>query len=117
MAWKGEYNGATQYTNGDEVYKVISEKTRYFIYINSKPATGIDPTHSAHWAEASIVLYNADDTVRKLLIVDDNSYRIRSIMGDIQVLLYFSSPEHIEIPVGCYIIFREHAILSNAPRR
>ena len=33
---------------------------------------------------------------------DDNSYRHRAIMGDNSLTLYFSLPQHVEIPVGAY---------------
>lgn len=37
--------------------------------------------------------------------VEDNSYRHRAIMGDNTLTLYFSLPEHLEIPVGAYCVF------------
>lgn len=37
--------------------------------------------------------------------VNDNSYRYRAIKGDHNLTLYFSLPEHIEIPVGAYCVF------------
>lgn len=36
------------------------------------------------------------------VIVDDNSYRNRVVMGDHSVTLYYSLPEHVEIPVGAF---------------
>lgn len=36
------------------------------------------------------------------VIVDDNSYRSRAIMGDNSLVLYFALPTHTEIPVGAY---------------
>lgn len=38
--------------------------------------------------------------------VDDNSYRNRVIMGDHSLTLYYSLPEHVEIPVGAYCEFQ-----------
>ena len=32
--------------------------------------------------------------------VDDNSYRHRVIMGEHSLTLYYSLPEHVELPVG-----------------
>lgn len=37
--------------------------------------------------------------------VDDNSYRNRVIMGDHNLMLYFSLAEHVEIPLGSYCEF------------
>lgn len=37
--------------------------------------------------------------------VDDNSYRNRVIMGDHSLTLYFSLPEHVEIPLGSWCEF------------
>lgn len=37
--------------------------------------------------------------------VDDNSYRNRVIMSDHNLTLYYSLPEHVEIPVGAYCEF------------
>ena len=34
--------------------------------------------------------------------VDDNSYRTRTIMGDHSLTLYFSLPDHMELPIGAY---------------
>lgn len=39
------------------------------------------------------------------VIVDDNSYRNRVIMGDHSVTLYYSLPEHVEIPVGAFCYY------------
>lgn len=57
--------------------------------------------------------------------VDDNSYRYRSIMGDHKVVVYFSMPESIEIPVGSYIqyqgetytLFRPENVKKNGTRQ
>ncbi|MFR9165949.1 MAG: hypothetical protein ACLVKO_06935 [Dysgonomonas sp.] len=38
--------------------------------------------------------------------VSDQSYRYKTIMSDNHMMLYFSLPYYIEIPVGCYIKFR-----------
>ena len=38
--------------------------------------------------------------------VDDNSYRYRAIMSTHTVTLYYSLAEHVEIPVGSYIIYQ-----------
>lgn len=39
------------------------------------------------------------------VIVDDNSYRNRVVMGDHNLTLYYSLPEHVEIPVGAFCIY------------
>lgn len=37
--------------------------------------------------------------------VDDNSYQNKAIMGEHSLTLYYSLPEHVEIPVGSYCEF------------
>ena len=39
--------------------------------------------------------------------VDDRSYRSKAIRGDNALTIYFSSPEHIEVPVGAWTVFQE----------
>ena len=48
-----------------------------------------------------------DNEGRKVLdiTVDDSSYRNRVIMGDNNVTLHYSLPEHIELPIGAYCVF------------
>lgn len=45
-----------------------------------------------------------DDTAIEIA-VDDNSYRSRGIKSDNNLTLYFSLPEHIDIPVGAWTEF------------
>lgn len=52
-----------------------------------------------------MIIYTADGSTALNTEVDDNSYRQRSIMGDHNVTLYFSLPEHVEIPIGAYIVY------------
>lgn len=47
--------------------------------------------------------------------VDDNSYRHREIMGDNDLTLYFSTAEHIEIPVGAYTDFGNERYTLDRP--
>lgn len=51
-----------------------------------------------------MIIYN--NTGSKILetTVDDNSYRHLAIMGDDNITLHFSLAEHVEIPVGSYLI-------------
>ena len=58
-----------------------------------------------------MIFYKQDDTKQddtKLLdvLVDDNSYRYREIMGDNTLTLYFSLAEHVEIPLGAYVDYQ-----------
>ncbi len=39
------------------------------------------------------------------LPVNENSYRYRAIKGDHSLTLYYSLPQHLEIPLGAYCIF------------
>lgn len=47
------------------------------------------------------------------VIVNDNSYRQRTIMGDHSLTLYYSLPEHVELPVGAWCTFegQEYTLL------
>lgn len=47
--------------------------------------------------------------------VDDNSYRNRVIMGDHSLTLYYSLPEHVEIPVGTYCEFQGEKFTLERP--
>ena len=52
-----------------------------------------------------IIYNNAGNKVLEIE-VDDNSYRNRAVMGDHSLTLYYSLPEHVEIPVGSYCEFQ-----------
>lgn len=47
--------------------------------------------------------------------VDDNSYRHMVIMGEHSLTLYFSLPEHVEIPVGSYCEFQGETFTLERP--
>ena len=47
--------------------------------------------------------------------VDDNSYRHRVIAGEHSLTLYFSLPEHVEIPVGSYCEFQGETFTLERP--
>ncbi len=51
-------------------------------------------------------IYNSSGTEILDIIVDDNSYRNRAVMGDHNLTLYFSLPTHTEIPVGAYVDYQ-----------
>ena len=53
-----------------------------------------------------MIIYNNIGNKILEIEVDDNSYRNRAIMGDHSLTLYYSLPEHIEIPVGSYCEFQ-----------
>ncbi len=50
-------------------------------------------------------IYDKTDRLILDIVVNDNSYRNRAIMGDHNLTLYYSLPEHVEIPVGAYCEF------------
>lgn len=50
-------------------------------------------------------IYNADQTLLLDVEVDDNSYRNRAIMGEDNLILYYSLAEHVEVPVGAYCVY------------
>lgn len=47
--------------------------------------------------------------------VNDNSYRYRAIKGEHTLTLYFSLPQHVEIPIGAYCAFEAEAYTLEAP--
>lgn len=47
--------------------------------------------------------------------VDDNSYRHRVIMGEHSLTLYFSLPEHVELPVGSYCEYQGETFTLERP--
>lgn len=53
-----------------------------------------------------IEIFNPDDTLLARISPDDDSYRRRAIMEVDQLVLMFSAPVHIEIPVGAYCEFQ-----------
>jgi hypothetical protein len=63
----------------------------------------------------NMIIYN--NTGNKILEieVDDNSYRNRAIMGDHSLTLYYSLPEHVEIPVGSYCEFQGETFTLKRP--
>lgn len=61
-----------------------------------------------------IIYNNAGNKVLEIE-VDDNSYRNRAIMGDHSLTLYYSLPEHVEIPVGSYCEFQSETFTLKRP--
>lgn len=49
-----------------------------------------------------MIIYSPTGETLLDVMPDDNSYRHRAIMGDNSLTLYFSLPQHVEIPVGAY---------------
>lgn len=49
-----------------------------------------------------MIIYSPTGETLLDVMPDDNSYRHRAMMGDNSLTLYFSLPEHVEIPVGAY---------------
>lgn len=47
-------------------------------------------------------IYNSSGELVLSVVVDDNSYRYRAIMGDNALTLYYSLAEHVELPVGAW---------------
>ena len=54
---------------------------------------------------SSIKIYSSKGNVLLSVIPDDNSYRTRTIMGENDLVLYFSLAEHVELPLGANCIF------------
>lgn len=53
-----------------------------------------------------MIIYTRDGNKLMEVLLDDNSYRFREIMGDNTLTLYFSLSEHIEIPLGAYVDYQ-----------
>lgn len=53
-----------------------------------------------------VVIYGRSGSELLKIEVDDSSYRYRAIMSTNSVTLYYSLDEHVEIPVGAYIIYQ-----------
>lgn len=53
-----------------------------------------------------MTIYDNKGVVLHELIADDDSYRYSELCGDHYVRLQFSSPEHKDIPVGSYVMFK-----------
>jgi ribosomal protein L17 len=51
-------------------------------------------------------IYNSAGDVLLDINVDDSSYRYRAIMGDNNVVLKYQLAEHVELPVGAYIVYQ-----------
>nr|DAM89882.1 MAG TPA: tail protein [Caudoviricetes sp.] len=49
-----------------------------------------------------MIIYSPKGETLLDVMPDDNSYRHRAMMGDNSLTLYFSLPQHVEIPVGAY---------------
>lgn len=49
------------------------------------------------------------------LVVTDNSYRYRAIKGEHSLTLYYSFPQHIEIPIGAYCVFEGETYTLESP--
>lgn len=49
-----------------------------------------------------MIIYSPTGATLLDVMPDDNSYRHRAMMGDNSLTLYFSLPQHVEIPVGAY---------------
>ncbi len=49
------------------------------------------------------------------LPVNDNSYRYRAIKGEQSLTLYYSLPQHVELPVGAYCIFENEKYTLERP--
>lgn len=54
----------------------------------------------------AMIFYRQDGSKLMEVLMDDNSYRFREIMGDNTLTLYFSLSEHVEIPLGAYVDYQ-----------
>lgn len=60
-------------------------------------------------------IFDSNDNIILDISVDDNSYRMRAIKGDHNLILHYSLPEHLELPVGAYCIFQEETYTLMRP--
>lgn len=54
----------------------------------------------------AMIFYRQDGNKLMEVLMDDNSYRFREIMGDNTLTLYFSLSGHMEIPLGAYVDYQ-----------
>ena len=52
-----------------------------------------------------MIIYRPDGSPLTDILVDDESYHFAEIMGRDDVTLYFSLPQYMEFPVGCYVTY------------
>lgn len=52
-----------------------------------------------------MIIYRSDGVPIIDIEVDDTSYRTQTILGADEVLLEFSLTEHVELPIGAYVMF------------
>ena len=62
-----------------------------------------------------MIIYNNVGNKVLEIEVDDNSYRNRAVMGYHSLTLYYSLPEHVEIPVGSYCEFQGETFTLKRP--
>ena len=62
-----------------------------------------------------MIIYNNAGSKVLEIEVNDNSYRNRVVMGDHSLTLYYSLPEHVEIPVGSYCEFQGETFTLKRP--
>lgn len=60
-------------------------------------------------------IFNAKDSMLLDVEVDDTSYRHRVIKGEHNIVLKYSLPEHVELPVGSYCIFHGQRYTLESP--
>lgn len=60
-------------------------------------------------------IYGSNGKLILDVVVDDNSYRNRVIMGDHNLILYFALAEHVEIPVGAYCDYQNERFTLERP--
>ena len=60
-------------------------------------------------------IYGSNGRLILDVMVDDNSYRNRVIMGDHNLTLYYSLAEHVEIPVGAYCDYQNERYTLERP--
>lgn len=62
-----------------------------------------------------MIIFNKQGGRILTVTVDDNSYRHRAVMGDNNLTLYYSLPEHIELPVGAYCDYQGQRYFLKRP--
>jgi hypothetical protein len=62
-----------------------------------------------------IIHFNDTSGATLELLVDDRSYRYRAIRGEHSLTLYYSLPEHVEIPLGAWCEFQGEIYTLGSP--
>ncbi|MBQ9639118.1 MAG: hypothetical protein IJV22_06150 [Bacteroidales bacterium] len=62
-----------------------------------------------------IDIFDAAGNLYRSVLIEDDSYYFREVMGEHQVLLHFGMDEYVSFPVGCFIVYKETTYTLRQP--